>query len=157
MFIIAHRGLLLGPDIGKENDPHVISNAIAQGFDVEVDVWYVKEQWYLGHDKPTHPVTFKWLRKRAKKLWVHCKNFEAASNMGGRRNVFNSFFHRVDRGVLTTKGYLWTFTGEIPLTIRSIVVLPENYLTSLEECAKLPKIAGICTDYPIEVRHILQS
>ena len=56
MYFISHRGNTLGPDISKENSVDYINDAIKKGYDVEIDVWFEKENFYLGHDKPTYLV-----------------------------------------------------------------------------------------------------
>ena len=53
--IIAHRGLLHGPDEKIENAPSQIQKALNMGFDVEIDVW-VTDDLYLGHDEPTYMI-----------------------------------------------------------------------------------------------------
>ena len=61
MYFISHRGNTLGPDISKENSVDYINDAIKKGYDVEIDVWFEKENFYLGHDKPTYLVDDKYL------------------------------------------------------------------------------------------------
>ena len=48
------------------------------------------------------------------------------------------FFHQEDDVTLTSKGYLWTYTGK-QLTENSIAVLPNDEITK--------KIAGVCSDF----------
>ena len=54
MLKIAHRGNLYGPDPERENTIEVISEALALGYDVEIDIWLVDGKLYLGHDEPTY-------------------------------------------------------------------------------------------------------
>lgn len=49
MILISHRGNLMGKT-SYENEPDYIMNAIKEGFDVEIDVWYQNNTLYLGHD-----------------------------------------------------------------------------------------------------------
>ena len=56
MIIIAHRGLLEGPNKELENSPAQIEKAIDENFNVEVDVRYIDREYYLGHDGPEYPV-----------------------------------------------------------------------------------------------------
>ena len=53
MILISHRGNLNGKT-DDENKPKYIEEALSQGFDVEVDVWYDNKQFYLGHDEPQY-------------------------------------------------------------------------------------------------------
>ena len=48
MFKIAHRGNLKGPNQRFENEPSYIIEALKEGFDVEVDVWLLKDKLYLN-------------------------------------------------------------------------------------------------------------
>ena len=52
MILISHRGNILGRKKQLENNPNYIDNALKLGYDVEVDVWSIDKQFYLGHDEP---------------------------------------------------------------------------------------------------------
>jgi glycerophosphoryl diester phosphodiesterase len=56
--IIAHRALTNGPNKILENQPSSIDKCISQGYMVEVDVWVINEEWFLGHDGPQIPSKF---------------------------------------------------------------------------------------------------
>ena len=56
MKLIAHRGNLNGRNLQLENSPANIMEAIWKGYDVEIDVWHVKNEFYLGHDEPLYEV-----------------------------------------------------------------------------------------------------
>ena len=79
MKYIAHRGNLIGPNPNKENHPNYILEALKQGFDVEVDVWYKDNRFALGHDKPQYTVDLKFLTNSS--LWCHAKNIDALNMM----------------------------------------------------------------------------
>ena len=87
MYFISHRGNTLGPDISKENSVDYINDAIKKGYDVEIDVWFQKENFYLGHDKPTYLVDDKYLLN--KKLWCHSKNLDSLINL---KKIWSSLF-----------------------------------------------------------------
>lgn len=142
MKIISHRGNLDGRLESWENEPTYIDNAIKQGFDVEIDVWFQDDVLYLGHDKPMYGVDFRWFRDRLSKLWIHCKNLEAAEFMKTCGYDINYFWHQNDDFVLTSGGYFWTYPGK-KLCSYSIAVLPE-----LVDKYDMTNIFGICTDYP---------
>ena len=80
MIHISHRGNIFGRVKESENDPIYIQQALDKGFDVEVDVWYIDNQFWLGHDKPQYQVKREFLQNR--KLWCHAKNI-------------NAFFHTI--------------------------------------------------------------
>jgi hypothetical protein len=50
--IIAHRGLLYGPNQLIENQPEVIDTRIERSIVCECDVWFKDNKFYLGHDRP---------------------------------------------------------------------------------------------------------
>ena len=47
MKLISHRGNINGPNKTEENSPEHILNAINNGYDVEIDVWFIDDKWYL--------------------------------------------------------------------------------------------------------------
>ena len=121
MFFISHRGNISGPNKKDENKFEYIKNALNLGFDVEIDIWYYKNNFYLGHDEPIFKVNKFFLLN--KKLWCHAKNLEALLNL--KKIKANYFWHQKDDYVLTSSGYLWTYPGK-KLSKASIYVLPEN-------------------------------
>ena len=54
MIVISHRGNISGPNEITENTPEQITKAIHAGYDVEVDVWCIDSEFFLGHDEPKH-------------------------------------------------------------------------------------------------------
>ena len=73
MFYISHRGNLNGPDTRYENSIEYINHALERGFDVEVDVWFIDDNFYLGHDSPDYPIDHNFLKN--KKLWFLLRFF----------------------------------------------------------------------------------
>ena len=141
MILISHRGNLNGKFESYENEPMFIDKAISEGYDVEVDVWYIDNLLFLGHDKPQYSVDFRWFIDRLSKLWVHCKNIESILYFQECGYEINYFWHQEDDITLTSKNFIWTFPGK-KLTSRSIAVLPESVKDwELTECL------GICSDY----------
>ena len=136
MFLISHRGNLNGAEFDQENKPEFIKSALNYGFDVEVDVWSIDKQFYLGHDKPQYKIERSFLQN--KKFWCHAKNIEAFYRMIDD-NKIHCFFHDKDRVALTSKGYFWSaFKDE--MTSKSICVMPPS-------SRNIPKdIAGVCSD-----------
>ena len=83
-------------------------NALKQNFDVEVDIWFLKEKFYLGHDAPEHKVDVKFIK--TKKLWFHAKNIEAFHELLKLNTI--CFWHQNDDITLTSNGYIWTYSGK---------------------------------------------
>jgi len=140
MILISHRGNTKGRFESYENEPNYIDNAISEGFDVEIDVWYRDGVLWLGHDNPEYGVNFGWFKERINKLWLHCKNIEAVEFFSSHEYEYNYFWHQEDTITLTSKKYIWAYPGKQPIK-NSIAVMPELYNDSIENCI------GICSDY----------
>ena len=147
MKYIAHRGLLNGPDPEKENTPEQITLALAEGFDVEVDVWWTNGHWWLGHDEPKHQTSLSFLRTKG--LWIHCKNTEALARLSDTR--LHYFWHQTDCYTLTSKAVPWVYPGK-HLFENAVCVMPEETM-DLSETKHL-KVYGICSDYIQEILKI---
>ena len=106
------------------------------GYNVEIDVWFEKNSFYLGHDKPQYKIEFKFLKN--KKLWIHCKNKEALEQLS--YSDLHYFWHEKDTVTLTSYKYVWAYPGKQPIK-NSIAVMPELYNDNKTECI------GICSDY----------
>ena len=61
MFLISHRGNINGANPIEENSINYILKAIDLGYNVEIDVWFVNNSFYLGHDKPQYKVNHDFL------------------------------------------------------------------------------------------------
>lgn len=144
MILISHRGNVNGKFESYENEPNYIDKAISEGYDVEVDIWYVHDQLYLGHDKPQYEIPKKWLFERQESLWVHCKNLESFMFLSTEYGYdINYFWHETDKATLTSHGYMWIYPTDKPVT-KSIAVMPEIHNLTLEE---LKYCTGICSDF----------
>lgn len=142
MKLIAHRGNISGKNPEKENQIDYITNALNEGYDVEIDIWNDNEKWYLGHDEPMYLFDVYSLMSEFSSIWFHCKNFQALEKLL-RYVDANCFWHEFDKVTLTSKRYIWAYPG---YTLRrgSICVLPEVYNISDKE---LKLCSGICSDY----------
>ncbi len=137
MHYISHRGNLDGPNPKFENSKNYIEKAIQSGFEVEIDVWFIKNQFFLGHDEPKDEVDKKFLLNN--KLWCHAKNLKAFENL--LMIKAHCFWHQEDDFVLTNRGYIWTYPGK-EIGSNSIIVMPENI-----EKFNYPNCSGICSDF----------
>ena len=138
MILISHRGNINGKNPHLENHPDYIDEAIALGYDVEIDLWFIGGRVYLGHDEPQYEVDDSWLGERTDKLWVHCKNVESLNWI--RSTVLHYFWHEEDTVTLTSKNHIWAYPGKQPIK-GSIAVMPEVHNDDLDNCI------GICSDY----------
>ena len=138
MILISHRGNINGKNPHLENHPDYIDEAIALGYDVEIDLWFIDGRVYLGHDEPQYEVDYSWLGERTDKIWVHCKNVESLNWI--RSTVLHYFWHEEDMVTLTSKNHIWAYPGKQPIK-GSIAVMPEVHNDDLDNCI------GICSDY----------
>jgi hypothetical protein len=136
MIYISHRGNLEGKSEKDENNPDYILNAVDKGFDVEIDVWFKNDNFYLGHDDPIFKVDKEFLGRD--QFWCHAKNHEALYEMS--KINCHYFWHQEDDYTLTSKGVLWVYPGK-KLTKNSICVLPELSNYKIFDCL------GICSDF----------
>lgn len=141
MIFISHRGNLNSKNEERENSPYYILEALGRGFDVEIDVWFVDEKFYLGHDKPQYEVNVEFLIND--KLWCHAKNVEALLRM--QNYDIHYFWHEKDRVVLTSKKYVWAYPAMNYPTF-SIAVLPEMYNSDITNCS------GVCSDFILDYK-----
>jgi|SRR6056300_665587 hypothetical protein len=156
MKIIAHRGLVYGPDKELENTPEQIELALKEGFDVEVDLWWhpSEEKYYLGHDYAQYECPPSLFMEYVQKVWFHCKNLETIRKIVEDNPYMshnyrrNAFYHTNEDVVLTTMCDLWSFPGKA--FAGSYAVMPE-YIPDV----KIPEgVAGICTDYAFQYRDL---
>ena len=138
MILISHRGNVNGPNPNEENTKDYIKKAVSLGFEVEIDVWFINNEWYLGHNKPTNKINFSWINNT--NLWCHAKNINALYEMINKN--IHCFWHQKDDFTLTSHRYIWTYPGK-KLTKNSICVLPEI----IENIIIPNDISGICSDY----------
>ena len=143
MIYISHRGNINGKIEEAENNPDYIQDTIRLGYDVEIDVWYIDGEWWLGHDGPQYKTDLEWIEERSQNLWVHCKNIEAVEYFYENENdckEINWFWHEEDTLTLTSYGYIWAYPGKQPIK-KSIAVMPEIHNDNISYCI------GICSDY----------
>lgn len=144
MHLISHRGNINGKNVHRENSPEYLTEALGNGYDVEIDVWYKNNSFRLGHDKPQYPVEEFFLENN--KLWCHAKNFLALEKMLRNKKI-HSFWHQEDDFTITSRGFIWTYPrkGLRYSSVRSIFVMPE--VLGITSKKRLPKCAGVCSDY----------
>lgn len=146
MKLISHRGNLSGREPDKENLPSRIEECLELGFNVEIDVWRVRDKLYLGHDKPDYEINVDFLRRDG--LWCHAKNFQALETMSLDSQI-HCFWHQEDDYTITSRGFLWAYPGKTLLR-NTVCVMPERADYSGEE---LDSCYGICSDYIIEYKN----
>jgi len=141
MIQIAHRGNYAGRNEERENTVSYIEEAIAAGYDVEVDVWLIDKQWHLGHDFPGEKIDISFLERAC--IWTHAKNLVGYVSLWHNPKV-QVFWHNKDDFVFTSKGIKWCRTHVI--THDGVMVMPEfnDYHTELIRNGHEP--LGVCSD-----------
>ena len=140
MILISHRGNVDSVNLKRENSQSYIQEAIDLGYDVEIDVRYIDNKFWLGHDDPDYEVEFDWLHKRKNNLWVHCKNFEALSELVTTN--LRVFYHREDDYTIISDKHIWAHMPRfdenciIPLINKSDIM---NWTPT--------QVYGVCSDY----------
>jgi hypothetical protein len=150
MKIISHRGNVDGPVPNRENHPSYIDTAIQLGYGVEIDLRYINNEFYLGHDTPDHIVTSKWIFNRKDSLWIHCKNLESAYKIKKLDYSIKFFCHTNDPYVIVNPDYLWVHDLESDL--KDNCVVPLMGIKDLNEFDFNIRIYGVCTDYPNQIK-----
>ena len=142
--LISHRGNLDGKSTSQENNPNYIDIALSKGYDVEIDLWFYNDNFYLGHDGATYLVELNWLVERSLRLWVHCKDLKTIEELKRLEyengiNSIHYFYHENDDTTITSQGKLWVYPGKQPIQY-SIAVMPEIHNEDVSKCM------GICSD-----------
>lgn len=139
MILISHRGNTIGPDKEKENTELYIQKALDKGFYVEIDVWFINNMFYLGHDRPEYETSVNFLLND--KLIVHAKTPKTLDEL--LTYNIHCFYHTIEEVVLTSLNWQWTYpTGR--LNKNSIIVVPEMYNIKFDN---YKHIKGVCSDY----------
>jgi hypothetical protein len=151
MKIISHRGNINGPVPEKENRPSYIDAAIGLGYEVEVDLRFIDEEFWLGHDVPQYKINMSWMKLRTDNLWYHCKDIESCLELIKINAGFKYFCHNGDDYVITSTGNLWVH--DLTKTINENCIIP---LLDTHDISKYcnNKPFAICTDYINDLKKI---
>lgn len=144
MLYIAHRGCINGPNPDRENHPDFLLEAVNSGFQVEVDVWYLDNKFYLGHDEPQYETNLEFINNL--NFWCHAKNIEALSQL--METNIQCFFHDSDECTLTSHNWIWTYPGKTIVSKRAIAVMPERIPDW-----DFSQAGGICSDFVLNYRN----
>lgn len=140
---ILHRGNSAGPN-SVENNPEKMLTLIKDGYEIEIDLWYRDNNFYLGHDAPEYEIEESYLDNSG--LWIHCKDANTLEYMNVNKKYLNYFYHTDEDYVLTSKGYIWCYIGK-PALENSVIVMPEKSPFSYTLSELMSKNCIICSDY----------
>ena len=144
MILISHRGNVDMVNLERENTKSYIQEAIDLGYDVEIDVRYIDNKFWLGHDKADYVVELEWLLDRKNNLWIHCKNFLALSKLIDTN--LRIFYHQHENHtIIGNTKVIWShdideanYQSIIPLIDMESVNCFKNFKN---------KYYGICSDF----------
>tara|TARA_Y100000593_G_scaffold83590_1_gene157684 strand:- start:1362 stop:1832 length:471 start_codon:yes stop_codon:yes gene_type:complete len=137
MLFISHRGNTNGPRASLENTEDYIKEAIYKGYFVEIDVWKIKDTWFLGHDAPQYRTNEKFISQPS--LLLHAKNLEALKSMLDLQ--LHCFWHQDDFYTLTSRGIIVSYPG---------YASGKNTICMRPELVSIDTIAdsyAVCSDY----------
>ena len=135
---ISHRGNIYGVNKDTENNPHHIQKLLNHTLQVEIDVWYIRNNWFLGHDYPQYQVDLTFLLSKG--LWCHAKNLNSLYYML-KHGVEHCFWHQEDDYTLTSSGFIWTFPNKAINDNCIIVDLNPKWKLKNYKCW------AVCTDF----------
>lgn len=160
MILISHRGNINGVTPHLENHPHFIEKAIKEGYDVEIDIRFSKEQLWLGHDEPQYPITLEWLFDHKQKLWIHCKDFASLAIL--LPLDLRIFYHQKEDYTIISDKHIWAHPKEVTVpqgtqgtkpntpVVHGVLdgqcIIPLLSKKEIEKWTPQP-IYGVCSDY----------
>lgn len=152
MIFISHRGNLTGK-AGEEweNHPDYINEALNKKFNVEIDVWFIKNNFFIGHDEPKYKIQDSFLKNKF--LWCHAKNEEALEVLLNRK--LHCFWHETDKYTITSKGYIWCYPGS-PALHNSIILEWNNKISDFYY-SSINIIKGICSDNIYQIKNQIEG
>ena len=138
---ILHRGNSEGPS-DNENIKSKLYKNINEGWDIEIDIWKINEDLFLGHDSPKDLIDKNETLLTDSKTWIHCKNLDAFFYFYNHpeSHKYNFFSHDKDDFSITSKGFLWGNIGKKIDSTGSIEVV-------LSDSFEKKNGTGICIDY----------
>jgi len=137
MILISHRGNVYGPKPELENNPRYIQSALDAGYQVEIDVWKLKDSWLLGHDEPYYETYTDFLKKKG--LLLHAKNLEALKGL--LELDVHCFWHQEDHYTITSRGLIISYPGNA--SGAGVICMKPELLSmdTISDCN------AICSDY----------
>jgi hypothetical protein len=144
MKFISHRGNVnqILPD--RENTKEYIDEALAAGYDVEIDIRTLNGELWLGHDTPDYKVTIEWLQERKDNLWIHVKDYESLITFCDLDIEFQFFCHQGDEFTLVSNGKVWCHGVDNKMNTHCIIPL-----LSLKEVQNYNQtnFYAVCSDF----------
>lgn len=141
MRFISHRGNLKGRHKTYENIPSVIENVISQGYSVEIDVWEINNELFLGHDQPDWKVSLEFFKSNYEKLLIHCKDDASLFKLSSIP-VLELFTHADDKFTLSSKGKILIHPHTVTTYRKGILIMPEMSHYTVDEILQFDGIVS---------------
>ena len=104
---------------------------------VEIDVWKIKDSWWLGHDGPERETNEEFISQKG--LLLHAKNLEAFKKT--LELELHCFWHQNDFYALTSRGLIVSYPGH---AAGSNVICMKPELLSMDT---IVDCYAVCSDY----------
>lgn len=144
MIKYSHRGNINGKILEKENSIEYIKKSIELGYNCEVDVRYINNTLFLGHDFSQYIIDINELLKIKDKILIHCKSSETLNYFIKNYPEFEIFYHDIENCVLTSKNHIVCGPNtKENFTENTIIALPEDFINIPD----YKNIYGIISDY----------
>jgi len=144
MKLISHRGNYSEIIPERENKPSYIDTTLSMNYDVEVDIRFIDNKFYLGHDTPDTIVSETWILTRKENLWFHCKDLYSAQRFSKMNCGIKYFCHTNDSYVLTSTNHIWVHDLSLNLDERCIIPLLDKKSILNHD---IKSVYAICTDF----------
>jgi hypothetical protein len=145
--LILHRGLSIHDRL-TENEPNTLATRDNNNLNVECDIWYHKNKWYLGHDSPTYLIENIDLFLKSKQRLIHAKDGKTLAEIidyCNKRGYDNEiFYHTNEDYVLTTSNMIIAYPGK-ELYKNTLCMMPENMNREITN-EEYNNIIGVCSD-----------
>jgi hypothetical protein len=130
MKFISHRGNFKGIDKERENTLEYALEAIAAGYDVELDVRFHNGGLWFGHDEPKEEIIDeKFLI--SPRIWVHAKDTPVYWYLKHKLIGANFFMHEDENYCITSMGYVWQHSRLGPFVFKAgqiIGIYADNFI-----------------------------
>jgi hypothetical protein len=70
-----------------ENNPEKLLSLIEEGYEIEIDLWYRDNNFFLGHDFPEYEIEESYLENS--EFWIHCKDADTLEFMNQKKKHLN--------------------------------------------------------------------
>ena len=144
MKFISFRGNIDGARPAFENNPQYIDIALQYGYYVFIDVWYEKDQFWLGNKVKQYPIFEGFLEQE--NYICNPKTWQTFDKLFGNEHI-HTLWNDIDYYTITNRGWMWAHEHAENYSENTII-------THFDDMQDIPNVAGICSNY---IRNIKQT